>query len=289
MTLSGETLAVLLVNIWGLLIWTGLFPQSWRPSLAASASRAILGWSKGSSGWVGRGLTIAMPWGAAALDFFALAGVTNVNFFNWLGAAAAIVFACVALVAIPKWALPPWFRQWLVVHPNEGARITTLIGPLRREPPIDSAGEDDRQVGRPEPRADAEPARRWTPWAWIAAILATFYAFIAAFAWALESDLGWSGWPRGQYVLTGVEVLVVFIAPVALVLALCFPFHSWRWGLWLTWPQLLLGFAIHRGCPIAPPCTASDPEPALMPFALTALVCTAAWCAAAARRRGLHS
>jgi len=127
-------------------------------------------------------------------------------------------------------------------------------------------------------------APSWTLGAWIAATLATLYALIAAFVWAFESDLGWSEWPRGQYVVTGVEVLGVFIAPVALVLGWLFPFHSWRWGLWLTWPQIALGLSLHRGCPIAPPCTSADVEPALMPVPLVALICIAAWLAVKARR-----
>ena len=138
-------------------------------------------------------------------------------------------------------------------------------------------------------RTDADGPRGWTLSSGIAAILATCCALIAAFAWALESDLAWSLWPRGQYVLGGIEALGIFMAPLAVVLALLFPFHSWRWGLWLTWPQIPLGFSIQRGCPIAPPCTAGDPEPGLMPIVLVALVCSAAWFAAAARRRAVRS
>jgi hypothetical protein len=119
----------------------------------------------------------------------------------------------------------------------------------------------------------------------VAAILASLYALVAAFAWAMEADLGWSAWPTGQYVVTGVEVLGLFIAPVALALGWQFPFHSWRWGLWLTWPQLLLGVSLHRGCPIAPPCASADVEPVLMPLLLIPLVCGVAWLGTTARRR----
>jgi hypothetical protein len=271
------------VNIWGLLIWTGLFPQSWRPALAARASRPIFGWRgsywRGSEGWVGRAFLIALPWGAVALDFFVLAGLTNLNLFNLPGAAAAVVFAGVALVAIPKWALPFWFREWLATRPNEAATITMFMAP---RPP--SSPSVKRHEGH-EPRADVEGRPGWTLGAGIVAVLATLWALVSAFAQAMQGDLNWSSWPPGDYVRLGVEVLGLFLGPIALVLGFLFPFHSWRWGLWLTWPQVPLGFAIHRGCPIAPPCTANDPEPALMPFVLIALVCSLAWFAAAARHR----
>jgi len=134
------------------------------------------------------------------------------------------------------------------------------------------------------PLADSERAPRWTRGAWIAATLATLYALLITLAWAMESDLGWSAWPPGLYVQNGVEVLGLFIAPVAVVLGWRFPFHSWRWGLWLTWPQVLLGFSLHRGCPIAPPCASVDVEPALMPAPLIAVICLAAWLGVRARR-----
>lgn len=137
----------------------------------------------------------------------------------------------------------------------------------------------------PRPIAVAQRTRRWTVGAVMAAVLASLYAFVAAFAWAMEGDLGWSAWPPGEYALTGTAVLGLFIAPVALVLGWQFPFHSWRWGLWLTWPQLLLGFFLHRGCPIAPPCASVDVEPVLMPVLFIPLICLVAWLGAAARRR----
>jgi hypothetical protein len=137
--------------------------------------------------------------------------------------------------------------------------------------------------------SDLQRKRGWTLPAGIAAILATVWALVMAFAQLLQSDLGWSSWPPGSYVLSGVETLGVFLGPVALLLGLVFPFHSWRWGIWLTWPQVLEGFNIHRGCPIAPPCTASDIEPALMPFILMPLVCVIAWLAARARQLGRRS
>lgn len=137
-----------------------------------------------------------------------------------------------------------------------------------------------RRLGRLGKRAPG-----WTGGAGIAATLASVYALLAAFAWALEGDVGWSAWPRGQYVLNGLAILGLFIAPVAVVLGWRFSFHSWRWGFWLTWPQILLGFSLHRGCPIAPPCASADLEPTLMPALLLALSCSAAWLGTTARRR----
>jgi len=285
----GLTLAILGVNVWAGIMWIGLFPRSWRTVVGPIATRPFFGsGARGSSGWVGRAASIAAPWGAIALDCFLLAGPMSIGILNLLGALASIVFVAVALFSRPRRAVPAWFREWVATRTDGPEQVVTSTE-VASSPPLlveDQPVEDPLVEDQPEVQgwpSDAKRKSGWTLWAAIAAILATVWALLWAFAWLFESDLGWSSWPPGSYLVAGVETLGVFLGPVALLLGLLFPFHSWRWGIWLTWPQVFEGFSIHRGCPIA--CTGSDLEPVLMPFALLPLICVVAWLAAAVRRR----
>ena len=69
--------------------------------------------------------------------------------------------------------------------------------------------------------------------------IVTLYAAFAAFAWLAQGAVGaWTS--ASQYFLMGLAVLGLFLAPAAIVLGFAQPSRSWRWGVWLTWPTVLL-------------------------------------------------
>ena len=104
----------------------------------------------------------------------------------------------------------------------------------------------------------------------------TLYAVFAAFAWSIQGAVG--AWTSGsQYFLVGATVSAAFLAPAALVLGVTQPQRSWRWGLWLTWPTVLLSVLL-----LAAP-ELSTLAVIGLPLVVVPVVCGVAWMAAIGR------
>ena len=65
------------------------------------------------------------------------------------------------------------------------------------------------------------------------------YAAFASFAVVAQVAVG-SWWTEWEFFSGALIVLGVLLLPVAILLGAIAPAASWRWGLWLTWPTLLL-------------------------------------------------
>lgn len=104
----------------------------------------------------------------------------------------------------------------------------------------------------------------------------TLYAMFAAFGWLAQGAVG--AWTSGsQYFLMGVAVLGLFLGPAAIVLGVTQPSRSWRWGLWLTWPTVLLSAFL-----------AASPQLWTLaviglPLVMVPVICAVAWVAAVGR------
>ncbi len=106
--------------------------------------------------------------------------------------------------------------------------------------------------------------------------LITLYALFAAFAWMSQGAVG--AWTSGsQYFWLGLAVLGLLLGPAAAVLGVTQPARSWRWGLWLTWPTVLLSVSL-----LASP-QLSTLAVVGLPLVLVAAVCAVAWIAAVGR------
>jgi hypothetical protein len=107
-------------------------------------------------------------------------------------------------------------------------------------------------------------------------VIITLYACLAAFGWLAQGAVG--AWTSGsQYFLLGVVVLGLFLGPAAIVLGVTQPSRSWRWGLWLTWPTVLLSASL-----------AASPQlwslaVIGLPLVMVPVICAVAWIAAVGR------
>lgn len=107
-------------------------------------------------------------------------------------------------------------------------------------------------------------------------VIITLYAIFGAFAWFVQGAVG--SWTSGsQYLLLGVAVSVVFLGPAALFLGVTQPRLSWRWGLWLTWPTVLLSASL------LPSPLLWTPAVIALPLVVVPVVCGLAWLAAIGR------
>lgn len=65
------------------------------------------------------------------------------------------------------------------------------------------------------------------------------YAAFASFVVVAQVAVG-SWWSESEFFGGALILLGVLLLPVAILLGAAAPAASWRWGLWLTWPTLLL-------------------------------------------------
>ena len=104
----------------------------------------------------------------------------------------------------------------------------------------------------------------------------SLYALFAGFAWLAQGAVG--AWASGsQYFLLGLAVLGLLLGPAAAVLGVTQPSGSWRWGLWLTWPTILLSFSLLASPQLGTLAVVS------LPLVLVPTVCAVAWIAALGR------
>jgi peptidoglycan/LPS O-acetylase OafA/YrhL len=106
--------------------------------------------------------------------------------------------------------------------------------------------------------------------------LITLYALFAPFAWLAQGAVG--AWTSGsQYFLLGLVVLGLLLGPAAVVLGVTQPSRSWRWGLWLTWPTVLLSVSLLASPQLSTLAVIS------LPLVTVPAVCALAWIAAVGR------
>lgn len=106
--------------------------------------------------------------------------------------------------------------------------------------------------------------------------IVTLYAVFGAFAWFVQGAVG--AWTSGsQYFLVGAAVLALFLGPAAVVLGVTQPQLSWRWGLWLTWPTVLLSALLLTSPQLWTLAVIG------LPLVMVPVICGVAWIAAIAR------